>query len=156
MVRWSRAAKQDLKQIFDFISTDSKYYAQKVVLAIIEKSDALEKFPYRGRIVPERNEERIRELLIYSYRMIYQINMEISKFWHLYILRRMSIQVILMNLNLNCSFKTGCSVSIREAPCYFRYWWQDELTLHRLLHHKPRQRPIITGAYGFWEAHLST
>ena len=74
MVRWSRSAKKDLKQVFDFISRDSKYYAQKVVLAIIEKSDALGKFPYRGRVVPERNEESIRELLIYSYRMIYQIN----------------------------------------------------------------------------------
>ncbi|MHB8127220.1 MAG: type II toxin-antitoxin system RelE/ParE family toxin [Desulfitobacteriaceae bacterium] len=66
MVRWSRASKQDLKQIFDFIARDSKYYAQKVVLAIIEKSDVLEQFPYSGRIVPERNEERIREILIYS------------------------------------------------------------------------------------------
>jgi len=76
MVKWSNPSKRDLKQIYNFIAKDSTYYAQKVVSAIVEKSDALDKFPYMGRIVPERNEERIREILIYSYRMIYQITLE--------------------------------------------------------------------------------
>ncbi len=51
MVRWSRPAKQDLKQIYEFISRDSKYYAQKVVLEIIDKSDTLNEFPFMGRVV---------------------------------------------------------------------------------------------------------
>ena len=76
MVRWSNPSRQDLKQIHDFIAKDSTYYARKVVSAIVEKSDSLDIFPHMGRIVPERNEEKIRELLIYSYRMIYQINSE--------------------------------------------------------------------------------
>ena len=76
MVRWSNPSKQDLKQIYGFIAKDSTYYAQKVVSAIVEKSDTLNTFPYMGRIVPERNEERIREVLIYSYRIIYQINLD--------------------------------------------------------------------------------
>jgi len=76
MVRWSKPSRQDLKSIYDFIAKDSAYYAQRVVATIVEKSDKLEVFPYVGRIVPERNEERIRELLIYSYRIIYQINLE--------------------------------------------------------------------------------
>ena len=85
MVRWSNPSKQDLKQIYGFIAKDSTYYAQKVVSAIVEKSDTLNTFPYMGRIVPERNEERIREILIYSYRMIYQItrdNIEILALLH--------------------------------------------------------------------------
>ena len=73
---WSDPSKQDLRQIYEFIAKDSTFYAQKVVSAIVEKSETLNIFPYMGRIVPERNEERIRELLIYSYRMIYQINLE--------------------------------------------------------------------------------
>ncbi|HZK54314.1 MAG TPA: type II toxin-antitoxin system RelE/ParE family toxin [Desulfosporosinus sp.] len=76
MVIWSDPSKQDLRQIYEFIAKDSTFYAQKVVSAIVEKSETLNIFPYMGRIVPERNEERIRELLIYSYRMIYQINLE--------------------------------------------------------------------------------
>lgn len=75
-MRWSKPSKSDLKQIYDFIAKDSTYYAQRVVATIIEKSDKLCVFPYMGRIVPERNEERIRELLIYSYRIIYQINLD--------------------------------------------------------------------------------
>jgi len=75
-VIWSDPSKQDLRQIYEFIAKDSTFYAQKVVSAIVEKSETLNIFPYMGRIVPERNEERIRELLIYSYRMIYQINLE--------------------------------------------------------------------------------
>ncbi|KUO78441.1 MAG: hypothetical protein APF81_09750 [Desulfosporosinus sp. BRH_c37] len=76
MVRWSNPSKQDLKQIYDFIAKNSTYYAQKVVATIVEKADKLNIFPYMGRIVPERNEERIREILIYSYRLIYQINLD--------------------------------------------------------------------------------
>jgi len=48
----------------------------KKLMAIVEKSETLNAFPYMGRIVPERNEERIREILIYSYRLIYQINLD--------------------------------------------------------------------------------
>ncbi|HEY8909642.1 MAG TPA: type II toxin-antitoxin system RelE/ParE family toxin [Desulfosporosinus sp.] len=76
MVKWSRPSKQDLKQIYKYISRDSTFYAQRVVAAIVEKSETLNAFPHMGRIVPERNEERIREILIYSYRMIYQINLD--------------------------------------------------------------------------------
>jgi toxin ParE1/3/4 len=76
MVRWSKPSKEDLRQIYEFIAKDSTYYAQKVISAIVEKSEALKIFPYMGRIVPERNEEKMREILVYSYRMIYQINFE--------------------------------------------------------------------------------
>ncbi len=76
MVRWSKPSTHDLKQIYEFIAKDSTYYAQRVVATIVDKSDKLDIFPYMGRIVPERNEDRIRELLIYSYRIIYQINLD--------------------------------------------------------------------------------
>ena len=49
MVRWSRPSKQDLKQIYDFIARDSTYYAQKVVVAIVEKSETLNVFPYNRK-----------------------------------------------------------------------------------------------------------
>ncbi|MDI6804399.1 MAG: type II toxin-antitoxin system RelE/ParE family toxin [Bacteroidota bacterium] len=74
MVKWSLPAKEDLKQINDFISRDSKYYAKKVSTEIVERSEHLNLYPSIGRIVPEINEKNIRELIIYSYRMIYQIS----------------------------------------------------------------------------------
>ncbi len=41
MVIWSILAKHDLKKIHDYIAEDSKYYALKVSLEFVEKSEAL-------------------------------------------------------------------------------------------------------------------
>jgi toxin ParE1/3/4 len=74
MVKWSFPAKDDLRQIYEYIAKDSKYYAQKVVDEIIEKSETLNKFSEMGGIVPEIGENNIRELIIYSYQPIYEIS----------------------------------------------------------------------------------
>ena len=73
MVKWSKPAGLDLKQIHDYIARDSKLYAQKVSLEIIEKSEKLNLFPEVGRVVPEIGDPNIRELLIYSYRLVYEV-----------------------------------------------------------------------------------
>jgi len=73
VVEWTYPAKQDLKSIYDYISRDSKFYAQKVSFEIVEKSEKLNIFPEIGRIVPEIGDPKIRELIIYSYRLIYEI-----------------------------------------------------------------------------------
>jgi addiction module RelE/StbE family toxin len=73
MVTWSKPAKKDLKQIFEYIAMDSRFYAKKVVNNIVEKSMSLDLSPRRGRVVPEINDPDIREIFIYSYRMMYQI-----------------------------------------------------------------------------------
>jgi plasmid stabilization system protein ParE len=53
VVRWTRPARLDLKQIRDYIARDSRFYAEKVSLEIVEKSEILNSFPETGRIVPE-------------------------------------------------------------------------------------------------------
>ena len=73
MVEWTDPAKQDLKSIHDYIATDSKLYAKKVSFEIVEKTEKLNLFPEIGRIVPEIGDPKIRELIIYSYRIIYEI-----------------------------------------------------------------------------------
>lgn len=74
MVIWSIPAKHDLKNIHDYIACNSKYYALKVSQEFIEKSEGLIEFPKMGRIVPEICDPKIRELIIYSYRLIYEIS----------------------------------------------------------------------------------
>jgi len=74
MVIWSNPAKNDLKKIYDYIASDSKYYAVKVSQEFIEKSEQLVELPKIGRIVPEIEDPKIRELIIYSYRLIYEIS----------------------------------------------------------------------------------
>jgi toxin ParE1/3/4 len=62
VVKWSKPAKLDLKQIHGYISRDSRFYAEKVSF-----------FPEAGRIVPEIGDSNIREVFVYSYRLIYEI-----------------------------------------------------------------------------------
>lgn len=73
MVKWSKPASLDLKQIHGYISRDSRFYAEKVSLEIVEKSEKLGFFPEAGRIVPEIGDSNIREISVYSYRLIYEI-----------------------------------------------------------------------------------
>ncbi len=74
MVIWSIPAKHDLKKIHDYIAEDSKYYALKVSQEFVVKSEALSNFPEMGRVVPEIGNPNIRELIIYSYRLIYEVS----------------------------------------------------------------------------------
>ncbi len=74
MVKWSVPAKNDLKQIHDYIAKDSKYYAQNVIQEIVAKTETLIELPEVGRIVPEISDQNIRELIVYSYRLIYEIS----------------------------------------------------------------------------------
>lgn len=73
MVKWTAPAKLDLKDIHDYIARDSKYYAQKVSHDIVDKSEKLHHAPKIGRIVSEINDPNIREVLVYSYRLIYEV-----------------------------------------------------------------------------------
>lgn len=73
MVIWTQPARNDLKAIFEFIALDSKFYARNTVQNIVEKATFLADQPKIGRIVPELENSDIREVFIYSYRIIYQI-----------------------------------------------------------------------------------
>jgi plasmid stabilization system protein ParE len=74
MVKWSVPARNDLKQIHDYIATDSKYYARMVIQEIVAKTETLTELPEIGRVVPEISGQNIRELLVYSYRLVYEIS----------------------------------------------------------------------------------
>jgi plasmid stabilization system protein ParE len=72
-VIWSEPAKADLKSIHQFIAHDSKPYAKKVIQDLVAKTDVLDELPRIGKVVPELGSEEIRELSLYSYRIVYEI-----------------------------------------------------------------------------------
>jgi toxin ParE1/3/4 len=76
-VVWSPNALDDVDEIAAYIARDSPTYAAAVVEKILDTTRNLQKFPLLGRIVPESNEESIRERFVYSYRLIYQVQEEI-------------------------------------------------------------------------------
>ncbi len=72
-IEWTEPALLDLESIRDYIKRDSKYYATRFVERIIEAVENLEKFPEMGRSVPEVEQENIREVLFYNYRIMYRV-----------------------------------------------------------------------------------
>ena len=70
-------AKADLKQIQEYISKDSIYYANKTINEIINKTEYLLMFPYMGRKIPEFDNTNFRELIYRSYRILYKVNSNI-------------------------------------------------------------------------------
>jgi toxin ParE1/3/4 len=75
-VVWSHRALQDLEAIAEFIAEDSLAYAAVVVKNIVQQTRQLPQFPRSGRKVPEFDDENIRELLAYSYRIIYRLEQD--------------------------------------------------------------------------------
>ena len=72
-VRWTDFALENLIAIGDYIETDSHYYAQRVVNQLFDAVDVLEYHPLSGRVVPEFNNIKIRELIRGNYRIVYKI-----------------------------------------------------------------------------------
>jgi plasmid stabilization system protein ParE len=73
MVTWSDPAKADLRSIHDFIARDSTHYAKQVTQDIGARPDVLDELPRMGKVVPELGIDTIRELSLYSYRILDEI-----------------------------------------------------------------------------------
>lgn len=70
---WTNQAYLDLKDIFDYISKDSKRYAHLQIKRVRDRVKILKENPESGRIVPEVAHPKIRELIEGSYRIIYKL-----------------------------------------------------------------------------------
>ena len=71
-IRWSPQALRDVESIRDYIAQDSPRYAELLVARIIASVDRLQAFPDSGRIVPERGDPEIREVIVRPYRVVYR------------------------------------------------------------------------------------
>jgi len=74
---WAVVAENDLKEIIEYIATDSPANALKILKRIKQKASSLYTLPERGRIVPELQDQGIllyRELIIPPWRIIYRIS----------------------------------------------------------------------------------
>lgn len=69
----TETAWNDLDSITDYIAFDSPRYAREFSDRAFEKIEQLETFPESGRIVPEFNTDKIRELLLGRYRIVYRV-----------------------------------------------------------------------------------
>lgn len=76
MVVWTDPAVGDLDSIHEYIARDTEVYADAMLQEIFDAVDRLENFPLSGRVVPELNDESTREVIVGSYRVIYDISDE--------------------------------------------------------------------------------
>ena len=68
---WSEESLNNVEEIISFISKDSEFFAMNFASKII---DALKVFSEIGRVVPEYDNEKIREILYRNYRIVYIID----------------------------------------------------------------------------------
>ena len=83
-VRWTPLAANDLEAISEFVSRDSPYYANILVLDVMAGIERLADFPHLGRLVPEVSDPQIRELLLGNYRIIYRYRLQIVEVLTIY------------------------------------------------------------------------
>jgi len=72
-INWTFQAINDLKDIADYISKDSKLYAKRQVLKLRNRTEILKSHKHSGRKVPEIQEANIKEVFEGNYRIIYKI-----------------------------------------------------------------------------------
>lgn len=73
VITWSKPAQEDLRLIHQYIAHDSKHYATRVIQDITDKVGTLLSLPHIGRVVPEIGENKVREISMYSYRIMYEL-----------------------------------------------------------------------------------
>ena len=69
---WSPVAREDFQAITSFIKADSPGYAKTFGWHIQQRVEQLQNFPRSGRIVPEDETGRYRELIVGNYRVVYR------------------------------------------------------------------------------------
>ena len=72
-LEWTEPALLDLENLREYIAKDSEYYAARFVARIIDAAGTLQELPRIGRVVPEAEDETIRELLFRNYRIMYRV-----------------------------------------------------------------------------------
>jgi toxin ParE1/3/4 len=73
-VAWTETAWRDLERIADYIAEDSPGYAASLARQIRDQARSLDEMAERGRVVPELDQPTVRELVVGSYRLIYEIS----------------------------------------------------------------------------------
>ena len=68
---WTERARQDLKEIVEYISRDSKAYAQSFALNLRERVGRLEALPESGPLISEDPERAVRHVIVGNYRVLY-------------------------------------------------------------------------------------
>lgn len=73
-IAWTPTARESLREIRAYIARGSPVYAQRTVDRIVGAVTRLRDHPYSGRVIPETNEQTLREVILGSYRICYRVD----------------------------------------------------------------------------------
>jgi toxin ParE1/3/4 len=74
---WSPGAAFDLEETCQYISRDSEHYAKLFASRVISLVETIAEFPMAGRIVPEYQQDNLRERIFQNYRIVYRVRPEV-------------------------------------------------------------------------------
>lgn len=72
-LRWTVGAQKDLREIVARISGDSPVYTVAMAERIVSAVERVKHLPKLGRVVPEYDDETIREVIVGNYRVVYRL-----------------------------------------------------------------------------------
>jgi toxin ParE1/3/4 len=72
-VIWTQRATEEITSIAEYLEQYSALYASSIVKKLYGKVGVLRQFPKLGRIIPEMQEEKYRELIEGNYRIMYEM-----------------------------------------------------------------------------------
>jgi len=73
-VAWTESARNELDEAVAFVAEESPQVALELLERILRSADTLSSLSERGRLVPERGDPVIREILVDPYRLIYGVD----------------------------------------------------------------------------------
>jgi plasmid stabilization system protein ParE len=72
-VEWSDRALRRIDEIADHIAMDDPAAAERWVIELFATVERLAQFPLSGRVVPEIEDDKVREIIYGAYRVFYQV-----------------------------------------------------------------------------------
>ncbi len=84
---WSQTAVEDLRGIVRYIALDDSGAAAHLADRIIGRVETASELPFSNRVVPEKADPSIREVVLRPYRILYQVDerreaIHILRVWH--------------------------------------------------------------------------
>ncbi len=86
-VIWSRTAVEDLREIVQYIALDDAGAAAHLAERIIRRIEDASELPFSNRVVPEKADQSVREVILRPYRILYHVDerreaIHILRVWH--------------------------------------------------------------------------
>ena len=71
MLFWTPNSIQQLEGIAHYIALDSPHQSQRVATMIVRATQRLKTFPESGAVAPELDDVSVREIRVFSFRILY-------------------------------------------------------------------------------------